>query len=132
MGSICSNCSKFLATPCTFHKGHNIRRNTWGSTSDLINTWGSLIYPNLWWKSQFGSVNLYFFKIRFLPFYGLWATFMGKKKKKVFLDYQLFFSGTKNFFPRNNFWFSFLCIVKQKKIWSDSKIFEKSYFLGIY
>ena len=26
-----------------------------------------------------------------------------KKEKEVFLDYQLFFSGTKKKFPRNNF-----------------------------
>ena len=54
-----------------------------------------------------------------------------KKKKKFFLDYQLFFSGTKKNF-KEQLLFSFLCIIMQKKIseGSDKKIFEN--FLNIF
>ena len=42
----------------------------------LFHVWGTLLDPNLCWKSKFGSVNLHFFKLGFLPFYGLLPAFM--------------------------------------------------------
>ena len=37
------------------------------------------------------------------------------------------FSGT-NFFFQGTTFFTFLCIVEQKNVQSDSKVFEKNYF----
>ena len=42
----------------------------------VFHVWGTIIDPNLCWKSKFGSVNLLFVKLPFLPFYGLLAAFM--------------------------------------------------------
>ena len=49
----------------------------------LFHVWGTIIDPNLWWKSKFGSVNLLFCKIRYLPFYGLLAAFMAFLHKPI-------------------------------------------------
>ena len=52
--------------------------------------WGTLIDPNLCWKSKFGSVNLPFYKLPFLPFYGLSAAFMAFSLKPMNFSEQLF------------------------------------------
>ena len=44
--------------------------------TSLFYVWGTIIDHNLCWKSKFGSVNLLFFKLGFLPFYSLLAAFM--------------------------------------------------------
>ena len=43
---------------------------------------------------------------------------------KVFFRLRIFFFRNKKFFFKEQLWFSFLCIVKQKKILSDLKFFE--------
>ena len=52
-----------------------------------------------------------------------------KKEKEVFLD-DLFFQEQKNL-SKEQLLFSFLCIVRQKKIQSDPKIFEFFFFLKL-
>ena len=74
------NCFMFVFDTITFYE-------PWGTflylyesvifeNTALFQVWGSFIDPNLCWKSKFGSVNLLFEMLRFLPFYGLLAAFM--------------------------------------------------------
>ena len=44
--------------------------------SPLFHDWGTLLDPNPYWKSKFGSANLLYCKLGFLPFYGLLAAFV--------------------------------------------------------
>ena len=54
-----------------------------------------------------------------------------KKEKEVFLDYQLFFQEQKKN-SKEQLLFSFLCIVKQKKILEWFENFWKIIFFEIY
>ena len=51
-----------------------------------------------------------------------------KKEKEVFFRLTTFFSGTKNFCPRNNFCSVFYVLESKKKFRSD----PKNFFLQIY
>ena len=57
--------------------------------SPLFHVWGTLLDPNLCWKSKFGSVNLLLFKLGFLPFYSLLAGFMAFLLKPMTFSEQL-------------------------------------------
>ena len=57
--------------------------------TSLFHVWGTFIDPNLCWKSKFGSVNLLYCKLPFLPFYGLLAAFMAFSLKPMIFSEQL-------------------------------------------
>ena len=57
--------------------------------TSLFHVWGTLIDPNLCWKSKFGSVNLLFCKLPFLPLYGLLTAFIAFSLKPMIFSEQL-------------------------------------------
>jgi hypothetical protein len=65
-----------------------------------------------------------------LTSYDILQAYKGLEKfsKQGFFRLTTFFFRNKKFLYKEQLLFSFLCIVKQKKIWSDPKIFENFYF----
>ena len=59
-------------------------------------------------------------------------TSLQKISKEIFFRLTKFFFRNKNFFSKEQLLFSFLCIVKQKKISEQSENFRKFSFLKIY
>ena len=49
----------------------------------VFHVWGTIIDPNLRWKGKFGPVNLFFWKLQYLPFYGLLAAIMAFLLKPI-------------------------------------------------
>ena len=58
--------------------------------SPLFLVWGTLLDPNLCWRSKFGSLNSLCCTLEFLPFYGLLAAFLAFLLKPMTFFEQLF------------------------------------------